>query len=289
MMLRAYLWLYLAFLYAPIFIIALFSFHSVPSLVFPFEGFSLRWYEQIFSNPTFTTSLWNSIIVATAASIGTTVLGATVALAMIRMKGRAKAAIAAICSIPIGLPGLFLGISLIIWFAQVGIGRSLVSVTIAHILYALPFFVATMRSRIEYFDQSLEEAARDLGATTWQSFRLVTLPILRPSILGASVLVFALSFDELIITVFVSGNDTTLPMMVWSMMRRTVDPTINAASMVAFALSLVVIMLGGLIYWLQRRAAIKSRKSISRVEEDEQVHRGTEQRSESVRPIHGFE
>lgn len=258
-MLRLYLWLYVGFLYAPIVIIGLFSFHSSGSLVFPFEGVSVRWYGDIFANSTFRRSLWNSLIVATGATLTTALLGASVALALIRIKGRAKDVIAMVCAAPIALPGLFLGIALLSGFAQIGLNRSLVTVTIAHTLYALPFFVATLRSRIDYFDGSLEEAARDLGATSWQSFRLVTLPILRPSLLGAAVLVFALSFDELIITVFVSGNESTLPMMVWSMMRRTVDPTINAASMVAFALSLLVTLIAGASFWMQRRKRLQTR------------------------------
>ena len=288
-MLRMYLWLYVLFLYAPIVIIGMFSFHSSPSLVFPFDGWSLRWYEQIFASRTFRESLWNSIIVATAASVVTTLLGATVALALIRIKGKMRDVIATICAAPIALPGLFLGIALVSGFAQAGMNRSLLTVTISHVLYALPFFVATLRSRIDYFDSSLEEAARDLGATTWQSFHLVTLPILRPSIVGAAILVFALSFDELIITVFVSGNESTLPMMIWSMMRRTVDPTINAASMVALGLSLIVITIAGAIFWLQRSAAISSRTSDLRVEANDQVDSTTEQRPQSVRPVQSFE
>lgn len=288
-MLRMYLWLYVLFLYAPIVIIGMFSFHSSPSLVFPFDGWSLRWYEQIFASQTFRDALWNSIIVATGAAVATTLLGATVALALIRIKGRPREIIATICAAPIALPGLFLGIALVSGFAQVGMSRSLVTVTIAHVLYALPFFVATLRSRIDYFDTSLEEAARDLGATTWQSFHLITLPILRPSIVGAAILVFALSFDELIITVFVSGNESTLPMMIWSMMRRTVDPTINAASMVAFGLSLIVITIAGAIFWLQRRVSISSRTSDFEDEANEQVDSATQQRPQSVRPGQSFE
>lgn len=288
-MLRMYLWLYVLFLYAPIAIIAMFSFHSSPSLVFPFEGWSLRWYQQIFASQVFRDSLWNSFIVATGAAVITTLLGATVALALIRIKGKAREVIAGICAAPIALPGLFLGIALVSGFSQVGMNRSLWTVTLAHVLYALPFFVATLRSRIDYFDTTLEEAARDLGASTWQSFYLVTLPILRPSIVGAAILVFALSFDELIITVFVSGNDSTLPMMIWSMMRRTVDPTINAASMVAFGLSLIVITIAGAVFWLQRRSAISSRTSDLEDEANEQPDSATEQRPQGIRPVQSFE
>jgi ABC-type spermidine/putrescine transport system permease subunit II len=288
-MLRLYLWIYLLFLYAPIVVIGMFSFHSSASLVFPFEGWSLRWYVQIFDSETFRSSLYNSLLVASLSSLATTVLGATVALALIRMKGKVREAVATLCAAPIALPGLFLGIALLSAFAQMGLNRSLLTVTIAHTLYALPFFVATLRSRIDYFDPSLEEAARDLGASPIQAFRMVTLPILRPSLIGAAILVFALSFDELIITVFVSGNDTTLPMMVWSMMRRTVDPTINAASMVAFTLSLIVIVAAGAAFWLQQRAKTSYRTSPTGVDAHEPSDRATEERAQVVRPLQGLE
>ncbi|OWV98895.1 ABC transporter permease [Rhizobium sp. R693] len=261
-MLRAYLSLYLLFLFAPIAIIVLFSFHSSPALTFPVEGLSLRWYAQLFDKPEFVTSLWNSLKVGFYTAIATTVLGTLAALALIRLKGKYKQTFELLNFAPIGLPGLFLGIALVTLFAAINLPRSLVTVTIAHVLFTLPFFVETMRSRINYFDHSLEEAARDLGASQIQTFRLVTIPILAPTIVGAAILTFALSFDEFIITVFVSGNDTTLPLYIWSMMRRTVDPSINAASVLALALSIVVLGAGGLTLWLQRKRAVALRDAI---------------------------
>jgi len=262
-MLFAYVIAYLVFLYAPIVIIGLFSFNESSSLTFPIEGFSLQWYEKLLSNPAFLASLKNSFIVATSAAIVTTILGSLAALALLRLRGRWKAALGAIGFAPIALPGLFLGIGLVAMFAQVGVQRSLVTVTAAHVLFALPFFIETMRSRIEYFDLSLEDAAKDLGASTMQTFKLVTLPIIGPSIIGAAMLVFALSFDEFIITVFVSGNESTLPLLIWSMMRVTVNPEINAASMVAMALSLLITIGGGLLFWAQRRRAVSARKLLN--------------------------
>ncbi|MCS0495732.1 ABC transporter permease [Ancylobacter sp. MQZ15Z-1] len=258
-MLRIYVWLYVAFLYAPIAIITLFSFHSSPSLTFPFEGFSLRWYARIFTNTTFMDSLWNSILVGTATAATTTVLGSLTALGLARLKGRVQTLFGLLSFGPVALPGLFLGIALVMLFSQIGLARSLFTVTIAHVLFTLPFFLEAVRSRIEYFDLSLEEAARDLGATPAQAFRLVTLPIIGPTIGGAAILSFALSFDEFIITVFVSGNNTTLPLTIWSMMRRAVSPDINAASVLSLSLSIGIILLGGLLVWYQRRSALNAR------------------------------
>lgn len=258
-MLRAYLVGYLLFLFAPIVIIILFSFNDSPALTFPIESYSLRWYEALLSKPDFITSLMNSGIVAVSTCLVTTLLGTLAALAMIRMKGQFKVFFEWLNFAPVGLPGLFLGISLVTLFGLIGLQRSLFTVTIGHVLFTLPFFVEAMRSRVNYFDHSLEEAARDLGATQFNAYRLVTIPILLPTIIGSAILTFSLSFDELIITIFISGNDTTLPMFIWSMMRRTVDPSINAASVMALALSILVILAGAGSMWFQRRLAVAAR------------------------------
>lgn len=258
-MLRAYLCAYLFFLFAPIAMIVLFSFNASPALTFPIEAYSLRWYETLLSKPDFVASLVNSLKVGFYTSIVTTVLGTLAALALIRMKGRYRQFFEWLNFAPVGLPGLFLGISLVTLFGLMGLQRSLLTVTIGHVLFTLPFFVEAMRSRVNYFDPSLEEAARDLGATQLQAYRRVTIPILLPTIVGSAILTFSLSFDELIITVFVSGNDTTLPMFIWSMMRRTVDPSINAASVMALVLSILVMAAGGASLWFQRRWAVAAR------------------------------
>lgn len=258
-MLRIYVYSFLTFLFAPIAIITLFSFHATPSLVFPIEGYSLRWYKTLLDNPSFMDSLINSIKVALAASVLTTVLGTLTGLALIRMAKRSRAVLEALNFAPIGLPGLFLGIALAVLFAQIGLPRTLVTVTIAHVLFTLPFFVEAIRSRITYFDHSVEEAARDLGASPAVAFWRVTIPILAPTIVGGAILTFALSFDEFIITIFVSGNDTTLPVFIFSMMRRTVDPSINAASVMALALSLAIIAIGGGYLWMKRKTSLAGR------------------------------
>lgn len=252
-MTRLFTYTYMLFLYAPIVLITLFSFHSTPALSFPFEGFSLRWYEAIFTSYDFRTALLNSIIVAIASTLITTVLGTCSALALMRMKGRFKQVFSFLNFVPIALPGLFLGIALVILFSLIGLPRSLVTITIGHALFTFPFFVESVRSRLGYFDLSLEEAARDLGASPLTAFRLVTFPIIRPTILGAAILAVALSLDEFLITVFVTGTDSTLPLLILSMIRRTVDPTINAASVAMLVLTLLIIALAGFVMKFRRR------------------------------------
>lgn len=264
-MLRIYVWAYLAFLIFPIAIITLFAFHSSPALSFPFEGFSLRWFEMLLADQNFLTALKNSVIVAFVTAVVTTVLGTMAAMALTRLPERARAIFAFLGFAPIALPGLFLGIALLALFDRLGIYRSLWTVTIAHVLFCLPFFIETVRSRVTYFDHDLELAAHDLGATPWQAFRKVTLPILGPTLIGGAILSFALSFDEIIITVFVVGEEGTLPFYILSLMRRTVTPLINAASVLALMMTLVTLGLAGLAMAGQRRHA-KSQRTVDDTE-----------------------
>jgi ABC-type spermidine/putrescine transport system permease subunit II len=259
-MLRAYVWLYVAILFGPLFLIVLFSFHSSPAQTFPMEGFSLMWYERLFSDVVLVNSFKNSLIVATISTVVTTIVGSMAALALARLQGWARAAFGAITFAPIALPGLFVGIALLTLFAQLGVNRSLVTVTMAHVLISLPFFIEACRSRLEYFDLSLEEAARDLGASAWDSFRLVTLPIIAPTLVGAAILSFAISFDEVIVTIFTSGAETTIPIAIWSMMRQAMTPVINAASVAALALVVSLILAFAAIAWFSRRHKLGARQ-----------------------------
>ncbi|MFJ2684364.1 ABC transporter permease [Pseudomonas sp. NPDC087342] len=260
-MLRLYVLAFLAFLFLPILVITLFAFHSTTAMSFPFEGFSLRWFEVILSDDNFVNSLKNSVIVATASSIATCLLGTFAALAIPRLSKRPKAAFSFLAFAPIALPGLFLGIGLLVLFDMLGVHRSLVTVTIAHTLFCLPFFIETVRSRVTFFDADLELAGRDLGAGPFAAFRLITLPILAPTLLGGTILSFALSFDEIVITVFVIGEQSTLPFYILSAMRRTVNPTINAASVLAMGMTLVLLLVAGVILGMQKRRAIQQRSA----------------------------
>jgi spermidine/putrescine transport system permease protein len=258
-MMRAYIAVYLAFLFLPILMITMFAFHASPALSFPLQGFGVRWFEEILSDDRFLHALRNSVVVALASSVATCVLGTFAALAIPRLPARSRAAFLFLSFAPIALPGLFLGIALYILFERLGIYRSLVTVVIGHTLFCLPFFIETVRARVAYFDQELELAARDLGAGPLATFRLVTLPILGPTLLGGTILAFALSFDEIVVTVFVIGDESTLPFYILSMMRRTVNPTINAASVLAMALTLAMLVIAGAILGMQRRRAVRIR------------------------------
>jgi len=241
-------WLYLysilviIYLFFPIGIIVLFSFNSSPAVSFPIRGFSLRWYMEVLESPVFLAALKNSLIVAVFTTFLCLSLGTLAALALTRYRFRFRPLVQSLFLMPLSLPGLFLGISLLTYFISLNLQLTLGTVVVGHVIYTLPYFVLVATARLERFDRVLEEAAQDLGCTPWQTFWKVNFPIIAPSMIGAALIVFALSFDEFLITFFVIGPESTLPMLVWSMMRKSIDPSVNAISVVLMLASLLLIL-----------------------------------------------
>jgi ABC-type spermidine/putrescine transport system permease subunit II len=230
----------LLFLFVPLVVVVLFSFHSTAGLSFPFEGFSFRWYRETFGSEAFRSAVTNSLWVALPTAGVTLLLGTAAAYGLARTSSRLRAPLALLFFLPITLPGLFLGVSLISFFGELGIAASLKTVTIAHVVYVFPYFLLIAQAALDRLDPALEEAAADLGASPWRVFRKVTLPQTWPVLVGATCLAFALSFDEFIITFFVIGSDSTLPLFIWSRLRRTIDPSLNVISTVLLAVTLVL-------------------------------------------------
>jgi len=228
------------FLFAPLLVVVLFSFNSVGSLSLPFRGFSLRWYEQIFESEEFRSSIRSSAVVATATAVTTLVLGTLAAYALSKARSRWRAPLALLLFLPLTLPGLFIGLALLVLFGRVDVSLSLTTVTIAHLVYVMPYFLLIALAALQRLDPALEEAGADLGANGWLVFTRVTLPQVWPVLMGATFLGFALSFDEFVITFFVIGPQSTLPLFIFSSLRRTVDPSINAISTLLLLISLVL-------------------------------------------------
>jgi spermidine/putrescine transport system permease protein len=244
----------LVFLWAPLLLVALFSFHSTGSLTFPFEGFSTRWYDEVFSNEVISTAAKNSLIVATSTALITVLLGTLAAYGLTRTSSRLRGPLSLLFFLPITLPGLFIGIALLVSFSRIEWTLSLVTVTIAHLVYVFPFFFLVARAALERLDPALEETATDLGAGRWTVFRRVTLPQVWPVLVGAAGLAFALSFDEFVITFFVIGPDSTLPLYIWSSLRRTIDPSVNAISTLLLAFTMLLFVVTFLLTtWGERR------------------------------------
>lgn len=251
----------LGFLVAPILIIVLFSFNGTQSLSFPIQSLSLRWYAQVFQDPQLGKALLSSLNIAFWTAFTTLILGTGASLAWLRITRRQQTALEVLSMTPIALPGLFLGVALLVVFSQLGITLSSITIILSHVLLTLPLLIVSMKARLGLFDSSLEEASRDLGASIFQTFRRVTLPLIAPTLVACTLLTFAVSFDEFVVTSFVSGTETTLPMYIWSMMRRTVTPLINAISTLALLFSILLLVGAWLVGHLKRASAIAERAS----------------------------
>jgi spermidine/putrescine transport system permease protein len=234
----------LLFLLAPLAIVVLFSFHETASLSFPFTGFSLRWYESVFASFEFRAAAKNSLYVALTVAALTLAVGTLAAYGLSRSSSRLRWVLTLLFFIPITLPGLFLGVSLLVFFSRLDLGLSLATVAIGQLVFVFPYFLLIASAALDRLDPALEEAAQDLGASSWMVFRRVTLPQIWPVLVGATSLAFALSFDEFIITFFTIGSDATLPLLIWSRMRRTIDPSINAISTLLMAVTLLLFVIG---------------------------------------------
>ncbi len=233
----------LAFLYVPIAVLVLFSFNTSRSLSWPMEGLTLDWYRTLAGNEQLIEAVGNSFYVATCSTILTLLIGVPAALALDRLSFPGKSAFRKLVLLPIALPGIITGISMLILFRMVGFTLSLETVIIGHATALLAVVVTQVYARLQRLPRSYEEASADLGANGLQTFFLVTLPNIRSSVIGAGLLSFTLSFDEIPVTFFLTGRDNTLPMYIWSTMRRGLTPEINAVGALIVAFSAVLIVL----------------------------------------------
>jgi spermidine/putrescine transport system permease protein len=238
------------YLWLPIVVVVAFAFQDSSRLTLPYDGPSLRWFRSLLVDQTFQDALLASLRVAAAAGVGAMLIATLAGLGFTRYRMRFQKATEILSLTPIALPGLFLGISLLAYFSSIGLRLSLFTVLLAHLLYVTPYVLLVILSRLQRFDITVEEAARDLGATAWQTFWRVTFPVIWPTVLAGGLLAFALSFEEFLITLFVVGPESTLPLVVWSRLRRTIDPSVNAVAttiLFIFGLSLagVAVLLRG--------------------------------------------
>ena len=229
-------WVLVVYLYLPVITLVVFAFQSTSRLGLPWEGPSLRWFRLVFSDPQFQSAIGSSLRVGLASSILAIIVATMAALAFSRYRLRYQTPLRLVAVLPITLPGLLVGLALLTYFSALGLRPSLVTVFLAHLVFVLPYVLFVMSSALERLDPAIEEAARDLGATAMQAFWRTTFPLIWPAVLGAGILAFAMSFDEFLITLFVIGGDSTLPVFIWSRMRRTIDPSINAVATALLAI-----------------------------------------------------
>ena len=246
------IWGYI-FLYTPIIILVVFSFNS-SRFVTSWEGFSFRWYGELFRNEAMVIALKNSLIVAVVSTLVSTVIGTMVALVMERHSFPGKLAFDALLYLPVIIPDIAMAVMLLLFFVLVQFRLSLITIMISHIAFMISFVAIVVRARLVGFDRSLEEAAQDLGANELQTFRHVTLPLLMPGILAGALLAFTLSLDDFVITFFTAGvGSTTLPLRIYSMVKLGITPEINAVSTLLLAASMVLVLASLL---LQRKGGV---------------------------------
>jgi len=233
-----------AFLYLPLVIVVVYSFND-SKLNAEWVGFTLDWYRKLADNNEMLQAAANSLLIAFVASLVSTVLGTMAGIAMFRYRTRL---LPILVLTPIAIPEILMGVSLLIFFVLLDFTLGLVSVALAHIAFCIGFVAIVVRARLAGMDESLVEAARDLGATPLQAFRLITLPLIMPGVIAGALMAFTLSIDDFVITFFTAGAGTvTLPLQIYSMIKIAVTPEVNAVSTLLMLLTLLLIVIASKI------------------------------------------
>lgn len=245
-------------LYAPILLLIIFSFNNGTSLVFPLKGFTLKWYEMLGENTELLKAVRNSVFIGFGSSLLATILGSMGAIAIVRFNLPGRGLFLAISAMPLVIPYVILGVSLLILFHEVGIPLSAISAGMAHVIISIPYAMLIVSSRLVGFPNNLEEAAMDLGASYWEALLRVTLPIISPALLAAFLLCFTMSFDEFAIASFLVGTDTTLPVYMYSQLRfPTRLPMVIAMAAIIMTLTMLAMLASE---WLRRSGQPSIRK-----------------------------
>ena len=240
--LRAYAYVYMAFLYAPIILLPVFAFNDSVIIAFPLTGFTTKSFEQLWSNTVLHDAVWNSLFVGVFSASIATLLGICAARAAARFEFPGKKGIMGFIMVPLVLPEIIIAVSLLVVLVQLGITLSLWSVILGHVLICTPFSIAILLSAFNNLDRSLEEASLDLGETRMGTFRRVTLPLVMPGVISSMLISFTISLDEFIIAFFLTGTEPTMPVYIWSQLRFTAKlPGVVALGCVLLLASLALL------------------------------------------------
>src|SRR6184192_2413047 len=246
-----------AFIYSPIVVLVLYSFNRDGVGGFPPRHFTLNWYTQLFADSSIWDSVLNSLMVAAGSVALSLTLGLLAALALDRADFPGKALFRRLVLLPLILPGIITGLSLLMLFREGGMKLSLVTIILGHGTALISVATTEVFAGLQKLDRAQEEASLDLGANYWQTFWRVTLPNLRLTVIGAALLIFTLSMDEIAVSFFLIGRDNTLPLEIWGRMRRGITPEINAISTIIFLFSLFAI-----VAWYRLRVAAQGKAEI---------------------------
>src|SRR5215204_800737 len=253
----------LIYLFVPIFIVVLFSFNDNQGRFnFTWQGFTLDHWANPFANPDLAIALKNSLVIALLATLLSTALGTFMALALVRYGFRGRGVVDLLVFLPLATPEVVLGAALLALFLTMSVNTGFATIVIAHTMFTISYVVVTVKARLEGMDRHIEEAAMDLGATEWTTFRKVTLPMIATGVAAAALLALAISIDDYVITSFNAGQTVTFPLFIFGATRQGVPPEVNV---LATALLLIVLILMALNVVVQRRLA---RRAAVRTEAD---------------------
>jgi putative spermidine/putrescine transport system permease protein len=232
------------FLLLPIAIVLLFAVNSAAFIVFPPTGFSLRWFHKFLTSRDFMDAFSRSLRLAGLTVAIATLVGTMAALALVRGRVRGAAVLSALFLSPLMLPAILTGLALFQFYVILDVGRTFAGLLVGHVVVCVPYVVRTVTAMLHNFDVSLEEAARNLGAGEWATFRHVTLPLIRPGVIAGAIFAFIVSFDQFPVSLFlVTPGANTLPITLFNYLRYDFDPTVAAASTVSIGLSVAVVLL----------------------------------------------
>jgi spermidine/putrescine transport system permease protein len=242
----------IAYMLVPLVVIAVFSFNDpAGKFNFTWEGFTLVHWENVFSLPDLNEAMTHSLQLAAVSTIIATILGTLIALALVRYEFFGRRPANFLIVIPMATPEVVIGAALLSMFLIYGIDLGFTTLLIAHVMFSISFVVVVVRSRLIGFDRSLEEAARDLGASPFETFRLVTLPLLAPAVISAALLAFALSIDDFVISNFNAGDFVTFPLFIFGASQRGIPVEVYSMATILFLVTVAAMML---TVWQQRRA-----------------------------------
>jgi ABC-type spermidine/putrescine transport system permease subunit II len=263
---RRLLWLLavviMAFLYAPIVLLVLFSFNEPRTPGLPITGLTLDWYAEALTNRVLLDAVWNSIVVAVLVGILATIIGTMAAFPLVRGRLRYPGGTRVVATLPIMLPGMLLGIAILIFMRRVlDLQLSLLTVVAGHLVLTVPFVILIVAARLQGFDRNLEWAAADLGADPRRTVRHIILPLIWPAILAGALISITLSIDEFVVTFFTVGSQLTLPIYIYTQIKFGVTPEVNAIATVMLATTLgLVILVAGVLTLRQR---LRRRREVS--------------------------
>lgn len=242
-----YLILVLAVTYLPILMVVIFSFNE-SKLTVSWTGFSLKWYQELLKDKALMEALWNSIVLGVVSCAVSAVIGTLGAIGMVRVNFKSKGMIEYLSTVPIMVPEIILGMVFLAFFSLLNLPFGMVTLVIAHTTFCIPYIFMMVKSRLVGIDKSLEEAARDLGASPARTFWDITLPLIMPAVASGCILAFAMSFDDVVISIFVnSPKVNTLPIKVYTQLKTGVTPEINALCTIILAVVICVLLISSMV------------------------------------------